>query len=124
MILVELKNLNFLLNIGLTVTVVMGIQDGHCQSTASLTQCEIFCKQYNLPLHFSLKKKHCCCRNDSESSEPGYAVIREEGDSGLNEKTKFVAKNEHSTKKLKFSITVSSLNVTISRGDSGFGHIY
>ena len=102
----------------------MGIQDGHCQSTASLTQCEIFCKQYNLPLHFSLKKKHCCCRNDSESSEPGYAVIREEGDSlCFHEKTKFVAKNEHSTKKLR-SITVSSLNVTISRGDSGFGHIY
>ena len=34
MILVELENLNLLLTIGITVTVVMTTQDGHCQSTA------------------------------------------------------------------------------------------
>ena len=50
-----------------------------------LSQCEIFCKHYNLPLHFSLKKKHCCCRNDIESSEPGYVVIWDKGDSGCSE---------------------------------------
>ena len=81
MILIELENLNLLLSIGLTVTVVMATQDGHCKSTTSLSQCEVFCKQCNLPLHFSLKKKHCCCRNDIESSEPGYVVIWEEGES-------------------------------------------
>ena len=59
----------------------MATQDGHCKSTTSLSQCEVFCKQCNLPLHFSLKKKHCCCRNDIESSEPGYVVIWEEGES-------------------------------------------
>ena len=77
MILLGLKIPNLLLAIGVIVSVTMETQDGQCQSTASLSQCEVFCKQYNLPLHFSLKKKHCYCRNDVESSEPGYVIIWE-----------------------------------------------
>ena len=54
-------------------------QNEHCQSSVTLPQCETFCKLYNLPIHYSHKQSHCCCKDDIESSTPGYVVIWDEG---------------------------------------------
>ena len=55
-------------------------QNEHCQSSVTLPQCETFYKHYNIPIQNSHKESHCCCKDDIESSTPGYVVIWDEGE--------------------------------------------